>query len=271
MKIPSRITWLSLAVAALVIPLRVWGANAQQMDQSMQLQLGAGEIARQYVRPLGLSGKSMRVALDTFLSQGFSCGVNAGVEKGLPPPFDDLPPFLSCTKKNAGLNDKCDEVTLSVVPLTAPGTDRSLIDRLDPTLVEGINVSCPVKITVSQERYESLSKSRADASHALLAQVEQLNLKGKNAFDVFKEFALKDHDCGYVLEQSDDPSRASGTLTCISWRSGITNCVRARIEFALNIKRQSKKLRDPTRRMEGSLVGKVHATCELPDPEGREE
>jgi hypothetical protein len=183
-------------------------------------KLGYGkEIEKEYLRPLGLRGKSASKAVQTLLGEGFLCDIEP-----MNPVALDKHPHVNCVKSPSGFGPLCAELLATVRLEFQPGiTSREeLSKQLDSTKVDFVFALCPYPHEVSIEYLTARTKAEATLQHEVNAQ--QLAGNAKAAYD---KLMLQGFSCGF--ERGAEGTSDSAKLTCTKLPSGVKYCFQSKL------------------------------------------
>jgi hypothetical protein len=257
---------LSVLFALAVTATKANAADAAQLNENMKRFLAAGEVAEAYVPSLRLVGNSLRDAFDVLLVEGFRCGIKWPRRGVLPPPYDDVPPYLQCSKEHAGLGEYCDAVILSVLPPDSwqPKTESEFLAGWRETKVEGSMVICPPPIAYEQRIVDRYAQNRASAERSVMQRLNALPIARRSAEAAVNLMLAQKLNCG--VESSKKTKSPSNALqvTCVNQASETRYCYEERATLVLNLPKATMSAAELLKQMDSVVVKSVTAACALP-------
>lgn len=240
-----------ILLAALLVPLSALPETIPEVTN--RLVSGDG-IERDYIRPLGIEGRSAALALDTLLAEGFRCGI---VPAGEYSPGDD--PMWHCRKQPSGFASPCDELSVPArFAQPIPWTTRdALLVHLDDIRVRSVRVFCRPPRVVSAD----FLAARGAAETALQSYIRSLELPidGQNAH---KKLLLAGFDCGFASPASAKASAPE--MVCTRVPSQIKFCAEAKVVLSVSWPPGTGAINHLYGALQLARVQEVRATCEIP-------
>ena len=244
------VSWL-FVLALPVVPPDAWPETIPEVTDRL---MSGALIERDYIRPLGIEGRSAAIALDTLLAEGFGCAI---VPAGEYAPGAD--PMWHCYKQPSGYASPCDELSVPVrfappVPWT---TRESLLLHVDDIRVSSVRVFC----TPSREVPATYLAARGVAEKELESYVRSLDLP-RDGQSAYKAMLLAGFYCGISRPANARASKAE--MVCIKNPSQIKFCADAKVVLGVVWPAEAEASDQLYGALRLARVEVARSSCEIP-------